>query len=129
MKLLLDTCALIWLCSNPKKFSEEATNILSKIDAHDLYISDATTLELALKSANRKLSFGKEPSQWLKEQCSTWAITALPIDHKDILLSARLPRHHKDPIDRLIVATAINRNLPIVTADGFFSQYDVKIVW
>ncbi len=128
MDILLDTCALIWLCSDPERLTPEAGKILQKEETN-LFISDATVLEVALKHSAGKLVLPTPPSDWFKEQCLLWTIEALPISRDDIFLCAQLPPHHKDPFDRLIIAAARNRNLPIITADRIFSTYDVEVIW
>ena len=129
MKVLLDTCALIWLCSQPDKFSEKASSFLKTISELELFISDATVLEIALKSSIGKLELPDEPEKWIEEQCNIWGIAFLPISRKVIYGSARLPWHHKDPFDRLIIASALRDDLPIITSDRFFSDYGVTVIW
>ena len=95
----------------------------------ELFISDATILEIALKSALGKLELPAAPRVWIEEQCDIWGITALPLSHDVIYVSAELPGHHKDPFDRLIIATSITHKLPVVTSDRFFEKYGVEVVW
>ena len=98
MDVLLDTCAFIWLCSEPEKFSEKASEIIEK--AGDLFLSDASIFEMAVKQSSGKLSLPDSPRRWINEQVSSWGIVLLPLTHDDIFLSAELPLHHKDPFDR-----------------------------
>jgi PIN domain nuclease of toxin-antitoxin system len=124
MDLLLDTCAFIWLCSEPEKYADTVGETINK--AGDLFLSDASIFEMAVKHASGKLSLPDGPRRWISEQASTWGIVTLPLSQDDIFLSSELPLHHKDPFDRLIIATAVNRNLTILTNDKLFNEYDVK---
>lgn len=49
--------------------------------------------------------------------------------HTDALAIAMLPEHHDDPFDRALIAQAIERDLPIITADSRFDDYDVTVEW
>jgi len=126
MDLLLDTCAFIWLCSEPEKYSDEAGELINQ--AGDLFLSDASILEMAIKNAAGKLSLPDVPCRWINEQVGVWGVITLPLSHDDIFLSTELPLHHKDPFDRLIISTAVNRGLTILTSDSVFSSYDVQLM-
>jgi len=129
MRLLLDTCAFIWLCSAPEQFSAVATKVLQGDVDIDLYLSDASILEIALKSSLGKLSLSNDPRSWIEEQSGIWNVKSLPITHEVIYISANLPKHHKDPFDRLIIAASKVNNLPIVTSDRFFASYGCEVIW
>jgi len=106
MELLLDTCAFIWLCSEPEKYSEKASEAVEQ--ASELFLSDASIFEIALKHASGKLSLPDAPRRWVNHQICAWGIVSLPLSQEDIYRSAELPLLHKDPFDRLIISTAIN---------------------
>lgn len=129
MAILLDTCALLWMCCEPERFPAEAQNLFRRDQNAVLYISDATVLEIALKSALGKLELPEPPRRWIENQCNIWGIISLPITHETIYVSAELPWHHKDPFDRLIIATAQTHDLPVVTSDRLFKDYGIDVVW
>jgi PIN domain nuclease of toxin-antitoxin system len=129
VKLLLDTCAFIWLCSAPENFSGAARGALQNEIDVDLFVSDASVLEIALKSSLGKLTLPNEPRLWIEEQLEIWDIKPLPITHEVIFESADLFKHHNDPFDRLIVATSMIHNLPVVTSDRIFESYGCELVW
>ena len=124
MDLLLDTCAFIWLCSEPEKYEDTVGETINK--AGNLYLSDASIFEMAVKHASGKLSLPETPRKWIHEQLTSWNIASLPLIREVIFLSAELPLHHIDPFDRLIIATAINRKLPVVSSDTIFDKDDIK---
>ena len=129
MKVLLDTCAFVWLCSNPDRFSSEARSVFNDNDPLDLYLSDASVFEIALKCSQGKMELPEPPREWIAHQLETWRIQSLEISHEVLFSSAELPWHHKDPFDRLIIATAKNFGLPVMTSDRSFPLYDIKVVW
>jgi len=129
VSVLLDTCAFIWLCSEPEKFSVTAKNRLSEHPNPELFLSEASIFEIAIKCSQGKMELPGTPRRWIGSQLSIWGIHPLPISQDDIFTSTELPWHHKDPFDRLILASAKNNNLPILTADRLFSHYDVELIW
>ena len=129
MKVLLDTCALIWICSDPNKFSPAARSVFNDPNPLELYLSDASVFEIALKCSLGKMELPEPPREWIAHQLEIWGIQSLPISHEELFVSAELPWHHKDPFDRLIIATAQNSKLPIMTSDSLFSRYNVEVIW
>jgi PIN domain nuclease of toxin-antitoxin system len=56
-------------------------------------------------------------------------IEMLPISIDHLLALERLPMHHRDPFDRMLIAQSLEENLPIVTSDPLFARYDVHLIW
>ena len=65
---------------------------------------------------------------WLPAQLSTTRLTPLPISVFHAAAVERLPAHHADPFDRLLIAQATAEQLTIVTRDSQFEQYDVRLI-
>ena len=128
MRYLLDTCSFIWLCAEPSKLSAEASKIIDAEDT-DLLLSDVAALEIMLKWAAGKIGLPTPPRQWIEKQISEWSLSSLRIARDDIYRTGELPIHHKDPFDRLLVATALNNNLTIITPDEAIHAYPVACVW
>ena len=125
--LLLDSCALIWVATEPARLTAAAQKALDGAAAW--HVSEATVLELTLKHAKGKLVLPSPPRVWFAEEFARWKIKPLPLSREVIFRSGELPFHHEDPFDRLIIASAMEHALPVVTADGFFGAYPVKVVW
>lgn len=125
-KLLLDTCALLWLASGNKKLSPQQ---LESIDAADsVYVSAITGFEVALKHAKGKLVLPKEPKQWFFEVLDFNHIEVLPLNLDICIAATQLAFHHNDPCDRFIIATAMRYDLPVITADSIFQQYGASVL-
>ena len=124
MKFILDSGAFIDIAINAPTLSSEALSVYQNED-NELYLSVATVWELGLKRSLGKLDFDITGAIELlaKNGINFLAIT-LPVS----LLVNQLPYHHKDPFDRIIIATAKCNNARIITSDVIFGQYDVEII-
>ena len=128
MKLLLDTCAFIWMVSNPSKLSIAATEALDTAE-NELFLGLVSVLEITLKWQAGKLKLPDAPQIWIPAEIARWKLLTKEIDTASIFCSGTLPPHHKDPFDRLLVALAITQNLTIVTPDAAITKYKVQSLW
>lgn len=128
MKFLLDTEAWLWSLTEPERLNPEARALLAD-RANALYLSAASSWEVAIKYALGKLPLPEPPASYVPSRMARQGIGALPIEHVHALRVAELPMHHRDPFDRLIIAQSQIESLSIITADRMFGKYDVSIVW
>lgn len=128
MNLLLDSCALIWLASEPARLSQTATAAINDPES-TLHVSHATLWEITLKHHAGKLLLPDAPRRWWTEQIEKWGLVELPMTADDLLRGSELPPHHKDPFDRVILAQALLHDLSVVSADRAFPAYSVRVVW
>lgn len=125
---LLDTCSLIWLCAEPEQLSDVAKDIINT-PANKLFISDVSALELTLKWQVGKIELPDPPRLWIENQIETWFLSTLPISREDVYRAGELPDHHRDPFDRLLIATALNSKATILTPDKAIHQYPISYRW
>ena len=124
---LLDTCAFIWAVQENPNLSSSVLNILAGDD--EVYVSMATFWEIAVKQTTGKLDLNKDCFE-LGEICRAEEVSILPLELAYLERIKRLPLIHKDPFDRLIIATAIERGLTLLTSDSQIIKYpDVKTLW
>ena len=128
MTLLLDTCALLWLTQEPARLSAASHQALDDSE-NELLVSHASVWELALKTLAGKITFSPPLRRWLAAQQAIWHFGYLPVSEEHILRTLEIERHHSDPFDRLLVAQALERNLPLVTPDPMISRYPVQVIW
>jgi PIN domain nuclease of toxin-antitoxin system len=128
VNLLLDSCALIWLASEPARLSQTATAAINN-PASTLYVSHATLWEITLKHHAGKLVLPDAPRRWWAEQVEKWGLVELPMTADVLLRGSELPPHHKDPFDRVILAQALLHDLSLVSSDRAFPAYSVRVVW
>ena len=128
MRYLLDTHTFLWYFWDSKDLSESASEIIEN-NAVEKYVSIASLWEFSIKYSMGKLTFdGGLTHLW--EMLSKNGFIILPITQPQLeTLIAELPLHHRDPFDRLIIATAKAEDMTIVTIDENIHKYDVPWVW
>jgi len=128
MRYLLDTHAFLWYFWDSKDLSECASEIIEN-NTVEKYISIASLWEFSIKYSMGKLTFdGGLTHLW--EMLSKNGFIILPITQSQLeTLIAELPLHHRDPFDRLIIATAKAEDMTIVTIDENIHKYDVHWIW
>jgi len=127
--ILLDTCVLFWLEHEPERISPAAIEAL-RMPTTACFASSISALELGLKVARGKLKLPLPPGDWLREICRHRGIGGIPVDFSIAGESALLPRIHDDPFDRILIATAVQRSLRLVTPDSHISKYPgLDVLW
>ena len=127
--LLLDTCALIWLAEDLTALGKAARNAIAE-NPEDLHISAISALEITLLAAKRRIILPSEPFKWYSDAIRLHGIRELPVTGEIASLSGKLPLIHKDPCDRIIIATAVLNRIKVLTADEVFGEYkDVTVIW
>jgi PIN domain nuclease of toxin-antitoxin system len=127
MNVLLDTHTILWALSDDEKLSEKAkSEILTP--GKNKFISLASAWEVAIKVSLNKLSFEGGVLRFLR-QIEIDGFDILPISAEHITMVETLPFHHRDPFDRLLIATAIVEGMVIVTADENMRLYNVNCIW
>jgi len=128
VKLLLDTHTFIWAVDQPSMLGPSAKTALED-PANDLVLSAATIWELAIKVGLNKLTLSLPYRQWMTRAMNDLGVSVLPITVESADVLIELPKHHRDPFDRLLVAQAIVENVPLVSNDAIFDQYGIARVW
>jgi PIN domain nuclease of toxin-antitoxin system len=127
MKYLLDTHTLIWLIEAPSRISLKTKQILTSSE-NSIYLSSASLWEIAIKTSLGKLSL-ESPFEKLLDDLISTDITILQIENDYLMKLTTLPEIHKDPFDRLLIATALTEDLTIITTDENIHKYDVSWLW
>ena len=93
-------------------------------------VSAISAFEIGVKCEKRKLMLPLPPRPWFERVVQTYALRVEPITWEDAIASTTLPRHHNDPADRIIVATAIRLGATILTPDPLIAAYsEAKTLW
>ncbi|MDP3971359.1 MAG: type II toxin-antitoxin system VapC family toxin [Candidatus Nanopelagicales bacterium] len=122
MQLLLDTHVVLWCLAGAPLSPEVLDTIRNRQNA--VFVSAATAWEVSIKQALGKLN---APGNF-EEAVEDAGFTALPITLADALTAGRLPGHHADPFDRMLIAQALRRRMTLVSQDSRFGEYDVRIL-
>lgn len=128
MKLLLDTHIFLWLRNDSKKVSPQALTACRNRD-NILYLSIASIWEIQIKHQLGKLQLSVSLEELLDQQCRENGLQLLPVETKHILALYQLPWHHKDPFDRILIAQTMVEEAYLVSADDWFKEYPVKLLW
>lgn len=122
MKMLLDTHVLIWSQELPQKLGPAQQFLLDP--SNELFVSAVSVLEIGQLIYARRLSIQGGLSPWLQSAAQCLPLQFIGMDHDLASEAYRLPEpFHKDPADRILVATARTYRLVLLTADRRLVQY------
>ncbi len=121
MNLLLDTHVLLWWVGGEPLADEASKRIADP--ANLVCVSAASVWEISIKQALGKLSVDGDLDTILAED-----FEPIPITFDDARRAGSLPSHHRDPVDRMLVAQAQARDLVLVSRDPGLQPYDVPIL-
>ncbi len=132
MKILLDAHAFLWLVMDDPMLSDTAKNLFLEAE-NEIFLSAVTGFEVLVKFSFGKLEFSESPEQFIHNRIAKNDLNVLPITLPHTLKLADLPFHHRDPyrdlFDCLLIAQAMIENMPILTRDPMFSEYDCQVIW
>lgn len=111
---------LLWLNSDLRRISR---SVIAALDLADqVYYSAASVWELSIKQSLGKLRLTEPISDFVVQS----RFLELPVTTQYAEAAARLPMHHRDPYDRMLVAQAMVEGLTLITADRRLSSYDLR---
>ncbi|GHV42661.1 twitching motility protein PilT [Clostridia bacterium] len=127
MKYLLDTHVVLWAASNHSNLSETVKTLVLESGSQK-YVSIASIWEVALKLGVGKLNIDGGLEAFYRMIDDNGFIT-LGIERKYVYRLTDLPLIHRDPFDRMLIATALAEDLTLVTIDENIRKYDVPQIW
>ena len=125
-KLLVDTCAIVWLATGDRKLSKSARDVMR--DAELLCFSSISIWEIARLVKAGDLELPVSPARLAELLVEQYEMKELPVNNSASLRASALPEFHKDPADRFIIATALLNDLTVVTGDHRFAEYGVETI-
>jgi len=128
MKLLLDTCAFLWIIRDKPEASRTARALFSDA-ANEVYLSSVSAWEIAVKHRLGKLPLGDVPVRYVPAERDKHGIESLHLAESDTLVLDKLPLLHQDPFDRMLICQAIANQMVILTPDPLITQYPVLTRW
>jgi PIN domain nuclease of toxin-antitoxin system len=128
--VVLDTCALLWLVLEPTRLSARARETI-RAHAESLGVSAISAFEIGQKHSRALLELPLHPGDWYASVLEEWAIAEVPITGTIALDATGLPPRHRDPFDRLIIATARAKRCSVLTPDPKIHAYaeEVLVEW
>jgi PIN domain nuclease of toxin-antitoxin system len=124
---LVDTHAFLWFMAGDARLSAAARRALEDED-RAWWLSAASVWELSVKSSLKRLVLPAPAADYIAEKVRA-GLRVLPVEWMHAAGVERLPFHHRDPFDRLLVAQAQIERLALVTHDPVFRRYGVPVVW
>ncbi len=128
MRLLLDTAPFLWLATDASVLSKRVRNVVLEAD-NAIFLSAVSAWEIAIKYQLGRLPLPERPETLLPAIREAYAIESLPLEEAATLHVHRLPEHHRDPFDRMLVCQAIAHGLTLATPDDAIRRYPVPTIW
>ena len=123
MRLLLDAHAFLWFAAAPERLAAPARQAI--VEADDVRVSAASVWEISTKSALGKLH---HPVEDILGEMREWGFETMSVTAVHAWAAGRLPLHHRDPFDRILVAQAQIEGFTIVTRDAAIRRYQVAVL-
>jgi len=128
VKVLLDTCALIWATLSPSSLSREARETIAD-EGNVILVSAASAWEIATKVRLGKLPGAEKLARDYLDVMQDAGYTLLDLDSASALRAGRLVAEHRDPFDRMIAAQALGQDIPILSPDPQLDKFGVRRIW
>jgi PIN domain nuclease of toxin-antitoxin system len=127
VKFLLDTHTLLWSITDGP-ISDQARSAFLNVE-NELYVSAASYWEICIKVSIGKLTLEPNWQKIVEEEMRASGIKWLPIERAHCHELLKLPFHHGDPFDRLLIAQAVYEKMTLLSADSHFKFYHVPTLW
>jgi PIN domain nuclease of toxin-antitoxin system len=124
LKLLLDTHALVWALEGSTRLSKAARRAIED-PRNEILVSAVSAWEIAIKSAMGRLDVPED----LISAIERAGFTPRPLGFFEAERLRRLPDHHRDPFDRMLIAHAMEEQCTIVTKDPLIARYAITTLW
>ena len=124
MRLLIDSHAFLWWSEASTALGRAAHWAIAD-PTNEVLISVAALWELTINASSGKLSLPVD----LETMVASQGFAVLSITFPHLTRLAGLPRLHRDPFDRIIIAQGLAEGIPIATGDRVFAAYGVQVVW
>lgn len=128
MKILLDTCSILWATLSPSNLGPLGREIIAD-PANVILVSAVSAWEIATKVRIGKLPGAEKLERDFLQVMEEAGYTLLSIDAGDALRAGRLVVNHRDPFDRMLAAQALSLDIPILSPDPQLDQFVVRRIW
>lgn len=128
MEMLLDTHVFLWWVNDSPELSKNVITLITD-EENTLYLSTASLWEMAIKLSLGKLEINVPLQEFIDTQMLINKIYEMPIQRTHVVKVVDLPFHHRDPFDRLLIAQALVKNIPVISKDKILNLYGVKRLW
>ena len=123
LRLLLDTHAFVWCLSDVPRLAEGARNAIAD-PRNDVFVSAVTGWEISVKRAKGRMTAPDNLLAIVEKK----GFIHLPLTFHHAEQAGNLPMHHRDPVDRMLIAQAQAEGLVLVTRDAFIPLYGIRVI-
>lgn len=126
--ILLDTHAWIWWVTKAPQLSPRAVDAIKQADSLGVHV--ISCWEVSMLTEKGRISFNKDVGDWVKEALTKPKITLVNFEPNVAVCAARLKDFHGDPADRIIVATCLINQIPLVSKDNKIRSWQqIEVIW
>ena len=118
MNIIIDTHIFLWLLNDPSKIDKSYFKYLEDVN-NNIYLSSMSMVELVIKTSIGKLKIDFD----IEQAANTMGVEVISFNAGDALQLSKIPLHHKDPFDRMIIAQTISNNYSLISDDLKFTLY------
>ncbi len=127
MRALLDTQTFVLLSRDGISDLGRKARAFVTNEENDLLLSSISITELAIKTAIGKFETTREI---VAQAADSLRVTILPYEARHANLLFDLPLHHREPFDRMLIATAVSEGVPLIGGDREFKRYKgLSVIW
>lgn len=123
MKVLIDTHIFLWILSCPEKLDAKRRYEI-ETRANEIFLSSLSIAELMIKHSIGKINIHFDPLIMAEKT----GIKVINFSGADAMFLGRLPLHHRDPFDRMIIAQSLVNGMPVMTDDSKFLKYECRVI-
>ena len=127
MKVLLDTQIALWAWTQPERIPKNLSAVMTSSD-NEVWFSQVSTWEIVIKHGLGRLQLPERPGQFLPHAIERSGFNYVPIEDSALYFLDRLPKLHRDPFDRLLIAHSITGNFHLATVDQMIQRYPVLTI-
>jgi len=128
MRILLDTHAIVWWANGDRRLSRKARLTIADPQT-EVFISIASAWEIQIKASLTKLTLNKSVDALYRSMIIDQDFRMIGVELSDIDQLSKLPPHHRDPFDRMLVAQSLRGDFTLVTEDSVMSAYGARTLW
>ncbi len=127
-RYLIDTQALLWIRAEAPQLPGRAKRAF-RSEGNEIFLSIASVWEMAIKTSLGKLRIDGTLDDFVHTAVRDLGLALLAVKLDHVLETGKLPFHHRDPFDRLLIAQALVEDLTVLGNDDRFDAYGVRRLW
>lgn len=126
MRLLLDTHTFLWYITNDQHLPPKVVAAVSD-GSNEVYLSVVSIWEALVKYQIGRLPLPVPPDEYLRKRQEQHGVATLPLEAAAVSHLLKLPMHHRDPFDRMLVCQALHHDCAIATSDPQIAKYPIQV--